>query len=175
MSKALRIVEVLTRSTNWQEASEVAPKIKEKYADKFTPVEANKFDSLRAEILFALDRKEEAVKALEELVQRDPLNGRVLLLLAGHFSANFRENLDKDQNKADEFAAKAIFLYERAANLEDTSVKASALMRHGQILVRQKKYSSAVKFLERSHALKPRESLKTYLEQVHRLADLTQS
>ena len=73
------------------------------------------------------------------------------------------------------FAAQAIFLYERASNLEDTSVKASALMRHGQILVRQKKYKAAVKFLERSHALKPRESLEKYLDQVRRLADLTQS
>jgi tetratricopeptide (TPR) repeat protein len=175
VSKAVRIVEVLARSTNWKEASEVSPKIKEKYSDQFSPEEANKFDSLRAEILFALDRKEEAVKALEELVQRDPLNGRVLLLLAGHYSTNFRENLDKDQNKADEFAAKAIFLYERAANLDDTAVKSSALMRHGQILVRQKKYSNAVKFLERSNALKPRDSLEKYLEQVRRLADLTQS
>lgn len=175
VTKALRIVEVLARSTNWQAASEVAPKIREKYAEKFSPLEANKFDSLRAEILFALDRKEEAVKALEELAQRDPLNGRVLLLLAGHYSTNFRENLDNNQSKADEFAAKAIFLYERAANLEDTSVKASALMRHGQILVRQKKYTDAVKFLDRSHALKPRDSLEKYLEQVRRLADLTQS
>ena len=175
VSKALRIVEVLARSTNWKEASDVAVKIKEKYAQQFTPEDANKFDSLRAEILFALDRKEEAVQALEELVKRDPLNGRVLLLLAGHYSTNFREKLDKDQTKADEFAAQAIFLYERAANLEDTNTKASALMRHGQILVRQKKYAEAVKFLERSHALKPRESLEKYLEQVRRIADLTQS
>ena len=130
---------------------------------------------MRAEILFALDRKDEAVKALEELVKRDPLNGRVLLLLAGHYSTNFREKMDKDQTKADEFAAQAIFLYERAANLEDTNIKASALMRHGQILVRQKKYAEAVKFLERSHALKPRESLEKYLEQVRRIAALTQS
>ena len=79
VSKAVRIVEVLARSTNWKEASEVSPKIKEKYADQFSPEEANKFDSLRAEIFFALDRKEEAVKALEELVKRDPLNGQVLL------------------------------------------------------------------------------------------------
>jgi len=48
-------------------------------------------------------------------------------------------------------------------------------MRHGQILVRQKKYTDAVKFLDRSHALKPRDSLEKYLEQVRRLADLTQS
>jgi tetratricopeptide (TPR) repeat protein len=165
----------LARSTNWKEASDVAVKIKTKYAKQFSSEEANKFDSLRAEILFALDRKDEAVQALEELVKRDPLNGRVLLLLAGHYSTNFRERLDKDQTKADEFAAQAIFLYERAANLDDTNTKASALMRHGQILVRQKKYTEAVKFLERSHALKPRESLGKYLEQVRRIADLTQS
>ena len=173
--KAIRIIEVLARSTNWDEASQVAPGIKERYGPSFTPEEANQFDSLRAEILFALDRKEEAVSALEELVKRDPMNGRVLLLLAGHYGETFREALSSDLSKADQLAAKAIFLYERATNLEDSTIKSSALMRHGQILVRQKKYSEAVKFLERSNALKPRESLAKYLEQVRRLADLTKS
>lgn len=173
--KALRMIEVLVRSTYWKEANEVAPQIKEKFGGLFTPKEANKFDSLRAEILFALNRKEEAVQALEELVERDPMNGRVLILLAGHYGTSFRENLDKNVQAADEFAAKAIFLYERATNLEDSSLKASALMKHGQILVRQKKYAQSLKMLKRAHALKPRDSLQKYIEQVERLADLTKS
>ena len=173
--KAIRMVEVLARSTNWKQAAEITPKVSEKFAKSFSPQEANQFDSLRAEILFALNKKEEAVKALESLVERDPMNGRVLILLAGHYGSSFKEKLETDILLADKLAAKAIFLYERAANLEDSSIKSSALMRHGQILVRQKKYSTAVKLLERSHALKPRESLEKYISQVRRLADLSNS
>ena len=103
------------------------------------------------------------------------MNGRVLILLAGHYGTSFRENLDKNVQAADEFAAKAIFLYERATNLEDSSLKASALMKHGQILVRQKKYAQSLKMLKRAHALKPRDSLQKYIDQVERLADLTKS
>ena len=54
--KAIRMVEVLARSTNWKQAAEITPKVAEKFAESFSPQEANQFDSLRAEILFALNK-----------------------------------------------------------------------------------------------------------------------
>ena len=63
---------------------------------------------------------------------------------------------------------KAVFYYERAANVE--KYEAEAKLRHGQLLVGQSKYQEAIPFLRRAYELKPRSDVEDYLRQVERIA-----
>jgi biopolymer transport protein ExbB/TolQ/tetratricopeptide (TPR) repeat protein len=101
------------------------------------------------------DSTAETVKALEEIVKIDPLDGEALMLLGQHYSR---------QNEPD----RAMFYYERAESLEAFEV--SAKVRHAQELVRLKRYAEALPLLRRAREVKPREELQKYLDQVERLA-----
>ncbi|MEA2068708.1 MAG: hypothetical protein U9P12_05865, partial [Verrucomicrobiota bacterium] len=63
---------------------------------------------------------------------------------------------------------KAVFYYERAANVE--KYEAQAKLAHGQLLVGQAKYRDAIPLLRRAYELKPRSDIEDYLKQVERIA-----
>jgi tetratricopeptide (TPR) repeat protein len=110
---------------------------------------------LHAQIAVAEGNAEQEVKVLEEIVALDPLDGKALILLG--------QNSDRQEDYE-----RAVFYFERAANLEDH--EAEAKMRHGQMLVRQGKYREALPLLRRALDIKPRDDLQKYIEQVERVA-----
>jgi tetratricopeptide (TPR) repeat protein len=110
---------------------------------------------LRARIAVARGSGEEEAKVLEEIVELDPLDGEALILLGQH-SARMGNN------------EKAIFYYERAANIEQH--EADAKVRHAQLLVREGKYAEALPLLRRAQTINPRENIQKYLEQIERVA-----
>ena len=93
---------------------------------------------------------------LEQVIIKDPLNGRALLQL-GQFHS------EKDEG------TKASIYYEDAARVEKYRVEALTL--HAQLLVRAKDYSSALNKLEEAQRLKPRESVGRYLDEVRKAAE----
>jgi tetratricopeptide (TPR) repeat protein len=110
---------------------------------------------LRARLAVASGAGEEEAKLLEEIVALDPLDGDALILLGQHSGRTGQPE-------------KAVFWYERAANLE--AFEAEAKTRHAQLLVGQGKYADALPLLRRAQSLKPRENVQKYLEQVERAA-----
>jgi tetratricopeptide (TPR) repeat protein len=98
---------------------------------------------------------EEEVRVLEQIVELDPLDGEALILLGQHAART--GNPDK-----------AIFYYERAANIEE--FESDAKIRHAQLLVGNGKYNEALPLLRRAQLLKPRDNIQEYLEQVERVA-----
>ncbi|MBZ0254926.1 tetratricopeptide repeat protein, partial [bacterium] len=110
---------------------------------------------LRARLAVADGTAEEEVKVLEEIVKLDPLDGEALILLGQNCNRNGQPE-------------KAIFYYERAANIEE--FEADAKVRHAQLLVSQGKYAEALPLLRRAQLVNPRENIQEYLEQVERVA-----
>ncbi len=110
---------------------------------------------LRARIAMAEGAGEEEARVLEEVVSLDPLDGDALVLLGQH-----------SMRSGD--IEKAIFYYERAANIEAT--ESLAKLRHGQLLVGESRYKEALPLLRRAQDLSPRDELKAYIDQVERLS-----
>src|SRR5690606_32707450 len=98
---------------------------------------------------------DDEAKILTEIVALDPLDGDALIKL-GQYHAR--------QGAIEQ----AVFHYERAAGI--TAFEADAKVRHAQLLVGQGKYGEAVPLLRRAQALRPRENIQQYLEQVERAA-----
>ncbi len=131
--------------------------------DRLAAVPAEQFDSatkkdvlrLRARIAMATGGGEEEAKVLEEIVAMDPLDGDALIKLGQYYER---------AGQMDE----AVFRYERAAGIAD--FEAEAKVRHATLLGGQRKYAEALPLLRRAQALKPRDNVLHYLEQVERAA-----
>lgn len=131
--------------------------------DAIAAMPADRFDAaakkdvlwLRARIAISEGGGEEEAAVLEQIVAMDPLDGDALIKL-GQYYARRGE------------VAEAVFRYERAAGI--TAFEADAKVRHAELLVRERKYAEALPLLRRAQALKPRESLQQFLEQVERAA-----
>ena len=123
--------------------------------DQLTADESKDVLKLRARLAVAAGAGEEEARVLAEIVALDPLDGEALILLGQH-----------SQRAGD--PEKAVFYYERAASLE--KFEADAKVRHAQLLVGQGKYAQALPLLRRAQALKPRDNIQLYLEQIERAA-----
>lgn len=97
----------------------------------------------------------ELVKALEETLKLNPLDGDALLLMAQYHS---RKNAPE----------RAIMNYERAAEIPEFEVQART--RHAQLLVSLGRFNDALPLLRRAQEMKPREEIARYIEQVERVA-----
>lgn len=98
---------------------------------------------------------EEEASTLEQIVQLDPLDGEALILLGQHWG------------RVGE-VEKAVFYFERAEGLE--AFEADARVRHAQLLVGEGRYAESLPLLRRAQALRPRENIQRYLEQIERAA-----
>ncbi|MFT6562515.1 MAG: Flp pilus assembly protein TadD, partial [Limisphaerales bacterium] len=98
-----------------------------------------------------------AIKTLEQIIDRDPLDGESLLLLANYYGRN-------------DAVEKAELFYQRAEQLDDFEVRAK--INHAQFLVRRSQYEKAVPLLKSAQAKRPRDSVQRYLDQVVKLASL---
>lgn len=156
-AKQLRNVEVLVSRSAYPAAMRLLTTLRAS-AEKSTALSDDlrkRMLKLEARMLAAQGGASEAqTKILEEIVRLDPLDGDALILLGQCAAASNME--------------KAIFYYERAANIE--AFEADAKLRHAQLLVKVGKYQDALPLLKRAHELKPREDVQRYAEQVERAA-----
>lgn len=107
--------------------------------------------NLEAASDLAQGRGSAAADKLAQVVARDPLNGRALLLLAEYEWRNDRQE-------------EAEILFERAARVP--VVASDALVQHARLLVSRRAYAEAVRLLERAQMLQPRAHIADYLEKV---------
>ena len=154
IDRPLRAAEVLNGRGAPTEAAVLLAKVKEYGGDKIETDKRRKMLKLEAKIAAAEGKSKESAAVLEQVLQEDPLDGDALLLLGQYYAKNNQPE-------------KAIFLFERAAGMEQ--FEADAKVRHAQVLVTSGKYDEAVPLLKRAQEIKPRESIARYLEQIERL------
>ncbi len=155
IKRPLRAVEVLASRQAWKQATTLLDRIEATYRDSLNDQDKLKLLKLRSRVALATGDDQEAVRVLQDIINRDPLDGDALLILAGYYART-------------EQPERAEMLYERAEKLKDHEV--NALTAHAQLLVAQSKYDKAVKLLQRAQELRPREAVAKYLEQVQYLA-----
>jgi len=112
---------------------------------------------LEARVQLAKGEEAKAIKTLEQIVDKDPLDGESLLLLADYHGRN--DNVEK-----------AELFFQRAEQLDDFEVRAK--ISHAQFLVHRSQYEKAVPLLKSAQVKRPRDSVQRYLDQVVKLARL---
>ncbi len=152
--RAIRAAKVLAARGSLEQTRQIIDYI-EKNAGSLKDDARKDLLKLRARLAVADGSGEEEVRVLQEIVELDPLDGEALILLG----QNSARNGDTE---------KAVFYYERAEAIE--KYEADARVRHAQLLVKNGKYNEALPLLRRAQAIKPRDNIQEYLEQVERLA-----
>lgn len=151
--EALRAATLLADRGAWDEAKAFLTLIEARYQAGLANEEATDLLNLKAQIAIAQGESEAAAKTLRALLERDPMNGKALLLLA---------QFEWEQERYEE----AALLYERAAKLPER--EAEAKVQHARMLVAQQQYNAAAKLLRQAQQLRPRENVARYLESVER-------
>lgn len=153
--RAIRAAKVLAARGAFNQTKQLIENIEKLKGSVLEEDEQKDLLKLRARIAVAEGATEEEVRVLEEIVELDPLDGEALILLG----QNSARNDDTE---------KAIFYFERAEAIE--KYEADAKVRHAQLLVKNGKYTDALPLLRRAQAVKPRDNIQKYLEQVERVA-----
>ena len=153
----IRAVDILISVGEYEHATELLASIREILKDKFGEEDRLKVLQLEARLLLVKGEEAKAIAALEQIVDKDPLDGESLLLLADYYGRN---------DKAEE----AELFFQRAEQIDDFEVRAK--IAHAQFHVGRSAYAKAVPLLKSAQAKRPRDSVQRYLSQVEKLARL---
>lgn len=155
--RAIRAAKVLATRGAIEQTHALVEKIEKLYEGKLEPEEQKEILKLHARLAVAEGAGEEEARVLEEIINIDPMDGEALILL-GQYN-NRMGNVEK-----------AIFYFERAESIE--KYEAEAKVRHAQLLVGKGKYDDALPLLRRAQAIKPRDDIQKYLDQVEQIAKI---
>ncbi|MDX1953119.1 MAG: tetratricopeptide repeat protein [Verrucomicrobiota bacterium] len=159
VAKALRPAQILVSQGAWDEARTLFATIRTT-GGGVTGADELKLLKLEAKVAMTAGDPEQGIKTIEEIVQKDPLDGEALLI-AGDYYAKAGEK------------EKAVFRYETASKV--SGFEADAFVKHAQLLVQSQKYNQAVELLRKAQKAKPRDNVQRYLEKVEQLARAGQS
>ena len=150
----INIGELLVYTQDYERAKQLLSKIESSYAGADQDEEIDILN-LRAKVARATGDEALAQDTLEEIINKDPLNGDALIEMAGikQSKGNFEE---------------AVFLYEQAAKIEDYEYK--ALVAHAQLLVKEREYKDAIPLLQRALTIKEDPRISRFLDEVKRAA-----
>ena len=155
LHSAIRAAELLTRAGNNDEAIAMLAKINQRFAGKLDRGQQLKLLTIEAKNARASGDQKRALELLEQIVERDTLNGEALIELANHYAG-----------EGD--LARATVRFEQAAKIADT--ERPALVAHAQTLVRAGDYPKALPLLRRALQLRSDPHLETYTARVERAA-----
>ncbi len=143
---------------HFSQASDLAAKLADRREIAAEPKSLGKLERARALIDLQSESGDAAagVARVTALLDRDPLDGEALLLLADHHASNGGREV-------------AAMLLERAAKVDDN--RAEALMSHGRLLVEDREYAAGLTLIEQSLALQPRAGLEEYVAALRRFAE----
>jgi len=147
----LRAIEAVLQLSDWALAEELLSV--ELVGAELDDSLLNKRDRMRATVLMELD-KVGAKPLLEQIVERDPLDGDALVLLA-------KVSVSEEKYEVAEF------YFRRAEKIE--SSKYAALFGYGSMLVSQKNYGAAIEKFELAQKLHPTAQQQKYIEALRRL------
>ncbi|WP_269526250.1 tetratricopeptide repeat protein [Coraliomargarita parva] len=155
-SKALlRAAELLSRTGNYAQAKTMIASLRQKLGNELDKDEALKLLTVEAKIARAEGDDDTAVAKLNQIVERDALNGEAIIELANYYA-------DQDD------IAKAVNRYEQAAKID--GFERPALVAHAQALVRDGQYKEALPLLRRALKIESDNNLEDYAQRVERAA-----
>ena len=149
----LRAAELLTRSGNFDQSKSIIAQIRKKL--ELPESDDLALLTLEAKIARAEGNDEGAVQLLNQIVERDALNGDALIELANFYA----EQGDM---------AKAINRFQQAEKIE--AFEREALVAHAQARVRNGDYQAALPLLRRALQLKSDSNLEDYAQRVEKAA-----
>ena len=152
-----RSVDVMISVGELEYATALLKSIREVGKVDFEEKDQLKILQLEARLLFAKGNEDSAVSILEKIVEKDPLDGESVLILADYYGRN------KNVEKAELF-------YQRAAQLDDFEVRAK--ISHAQFHVLRDAYHKALPLLREAQLKRPRNNVQRYLDKVEKLAKL---
>jgi tetratricopeptide (TPR) repeat protein len=153
-ARALRPAQILVSRGAWVEARRLFAEIR-KAGDTLSADDSLKLLKLESQVAMSTGEGDQAIRVLEEIIQRDPLDGEALLL-AGDFYAKGED------------PQKAAFRYDAASKIE--GFEADAWVKHAQLLVQHQKYPQAAELLRKAQKSRPRDNVQRYLEKIEALA-----
>lgn len=153
LSKALRPAQILVSRGAFPEARALFAKIRA--GGSLSPADELKLLKLESKVAMASGAGEEAIRVLEQILEKNPLDGEGLLLAGDYYAKN-------------EQREKAEFRYETASKLQ--GFEADAFVKHAQLLVQGQKYAQAAELLKKAQKAKPRDNVQRYLEKVEQMA-----
>jgi len=148
---AFRAANLLVRVRSFAEAEQILASIEQRYAGKLSNDDQLEVMTLEAKAARGQGREKQAAEILETIVERDGTRGDALLELAAYHRA--QDDLER-----------AIFLIERAENLEDYAHP--ALLTHAQLEVGRRDYAKAAELLRRALKIKPEPRIERFLAKV---------
>ncbi len=160
----VRAAEILTNRGALEEAKLIIDKIRATYADIDNNIDLVLL-KLMARNNIGEGRDKEAIAVLEQIVEREPLDGEALILLGRYYSQ--AQGLSEDEKE--DMIAKAALIYERAAKIRE--YEARALLAHVRMLVGAADYAGAVPLMERVMVIEPSDNKARYLQQIRNARD----
>ena len=151
----IRAAKILTRSGNYEEGKVMIAQTRQQLGDQIKDDDDLTLLILEARIARAENDNETAIAALDQIIQRDALNGEAIIDLGSIYAAQ------------GEFA-KAINRFEQAEKIAEFERK--ALIAHAQALVANTEYEAALPLLRRALYMEPDENIEDYLKRVERAA-----
>ncbi len=153
--RAIRAAKIMTGRGDLEEAKTLLSGLEGFFGERLPDSEANEMLKLRAKIAVREGRGGDEIQVLRKIVDRDPLDGDGLILLA-------------DALARDEQMDEALHKYEMAGSIE--GFEGQAKLQHARALVKLKRYAEAVPLLKASLQLEEKESVRRYLESVEKAA-----
>ena len=155
LSQYIRIAQTLIQRSSYQEGFAYLEKIEKEFGEGRSKEERKLINLLKAEVLQATGKNQQAVELLREVVNQHPLEGRALIQLG--------QLAWKSGNH--EYA---IIQFQRAAKIDE--FENPALIEHARLLVHLRKYQLAANPLERALVIKQEKRVEKYLNAINNLA-----
>lgn len=152
-AQALEALALLIDRGAWESAGQLQKALESRYQGQFNPEQATRLLNFNAQIAMAQGDSDGAARTLRALLNREPMNGQALLLLAQY---------EADRGEREE----AELLYERAVRVPQYAAR--AYVEHARMLVFYQDYAEAAKLLRKAQQIDPRETIQRYLESVER-------
>jgi tetratricopeptide (TPR) repeat protein len=149
--RAIRVGRALVGRAAWTEAEAFLRKLDDDVSSRLSTEHQMEIMNLRASTAMGMGREGDAAEILGRVVDRDPLNGRALLLIAEYHWKN-REH------------EQAEIYFNRAQKVESTRL--DALVQNARMHVAIREYAKASRLLTEAQMVKPQQHVAEYLAKV---------
>ncbi|HMP83349.1 MAG TPA: tetratricopeptide repeat protein, partial [Verrucomicrobiota bacterium] len=154
-ARALRAAEILAGRGAWEQAQSLFKKIRDTAGSNLSAQDEMKLLKIESKVAMSNGQGEQAIVVLEQIIERNPLDGEALLLAGDYYARNGQPE-------------KAEFRYDTASKLQ--GFEAEAFVKQAQLLVKSGKYAQATDVLKKAQKINPRDNVQRYLDKVEQLA-----
>ncbi len=151
VSKAINLAEALEIRAPVEETLSFIDSVREAQSDEFTPDQEIELLNLEARLALKIGDDDRAAEILEQIVARDPMNGKALLTLGRYYQQQ------GDLERAE---------FQLEAALEIPEVRVTALHTLARLKVSQRKYRDALSHLHEAQQIERLTYVTEYINQL---------